>query len=149
VERGNTIHAQRRGQPESVTKQDTGDIKALSDSIRVLVESETHRAHLMVESADRRTASENHRAHLQEDGENSRHVRQRIGDLQDRAREYRKMYTEADNTSSRRALFYHEEEQQITSEIAALLDTLTATPRRENLTPPTRQGAARLGKLQF
>ena len=129
-----------------MTKQDTGDIKALSDSIRLLAKSETHCAHLMVESADRRTASENHRAHLQEDGENSQHIRQRIGDLQDSARKYRKMYAEADDTSSRRALFYHEEEQRITSEIAALLDTLTATPRRKNITPPARQGAARLGE---
>ena len=146
--RDTPVHGRRKGRQES-ERQESGDIQALSDSIRVLAESETRRAQLHVESEDRRTLAENHRARLRDNGENSRHVRQRIGDLQDQAREYRKMYAETDDANSRRAQFYHAEEQRITSEIAALSESLVATPTRGNITPTPRRSATRFGELEF
>jgi phage host-nuclease inhibitor protein Gam len=54
----------------------------------------------------------------------------RIADLQDQARNYRRMYAEADDPRSARARFYHEEAQEIASEVASLQEQLIATPPR-------------------
>ena len=69
--------------------------------------------------------------------EDDRQVRRRIAELQDQARNYRRMYAESDDPNSARARFYQEEVEQITHEIASLEEPLIATPISRNGTPRT------------
>ena len=69
--------------------------------------------------------------------EDGRQVRRRIAELQDQARNYRRMFAESDDPNSARARFYQDEVQQITEEIASLEEPLIATPTSQNTTPRT------------
>ena len=69
--------------------------------------------------------------------EDDRQVRRRIAELQDQARNYRRMYAESDDPNSARARFYQDEVEQITHEIASLEEPLIATPISRNGTPRT------------
>jgi phage host-nuclease inhibitor protein Gam len=70
--------------------------------------------------------------------EDVRQVRRRIADLQDQARNYRRMYAESDDHSSARARFYQDEAQELATEIASLEEQLiTRTPVHHNTTPRT------------
>ena len=102
-------HSTRRRQREDPQlSEGSGDIVALSQSIRFLAQSE-----------------------------DVRQVRRRIGELQDQARNYRRMYAEDDDPSSARARFYHDEAQAIALEVASLQEQLITTPPRHNTTPRT------------
>ena len=78
----------RRRRHEETQGSSSGDLFALSQSIRFLANAE-----------------------------DDRQVRRRIADLQDQARNYRRMLAESDDPSSARARFYLEEVQQINEEI--------------------------------
>lgn len=100
------IRRRQREDPQESAEGSSGDIVALSQSIRFLAEAE-----------------------------DIRQVRQRIADLQDQARNYRRMHAEADDLNSARARFYHDEAQEISFEVAKLQENLIATPPRHNTTP--------------
>lgn len=102
-------HSTRRRQREDPRlSEGSGDVVALSQSIRFLAQSE-----------------------------DVRQVRRRIGELQDQARNYRRMYAEDDDPSSARARFYHDEAQAIALEVASLQEQLITTPPRHNTIPRT------------
>jgi hypothetical protein len=69
--------------------------------------------------------------------EDDRQVRRRIAELQDQARNYRRMYAESDDPNSARARFYQDEVEQITHEIASLEEPILRTPISQNRTPRT------------
>ena len=69
--------------------------------------------------------------------EDDRQVRRRIADLQDQARNFRRLHAESDDANSARAQFYADEVKQITDKIASLEQPLIATPLSQNRTPRT------------
>lgn len=86
-------------------------------------------------SQDISDLSESIRFHAR--AEDGRQVRRRIAELQDQARNYRRMYAESDDPNSARARFYQDEVEQIMHEIASLEEPLIATPISRNGTPRT------------
>jgi hypothetical protein len=110
----------RRREDRDESEGPSEDILSLSDSLRYLADSERESSHLL---ADR---------------EDSCQVRRRVAELQDQARDYRRMFAEAADPSSSRATFYHEEAQRIALEIWNLQEENSArTPTRQNTTPRT------------
>ena len=97
--------SRRRGRQQYNENATTNSILTLSNSLRFLA------------------AAEDTRSQLAADREDERNVRRRLYDLQDLARNYRRMYAEEDNQTSSRAMFYLEEGQRIQSEIEALQRT--------------------------
>jgi hypothetical protein len=69
--------------------------------------------------------------------EDDRQVRRRIADLQDQARNFRRLHAESDDPNGARARFYEDEVKQIAEEIASLEQPLTTTPISQNRTPRT------------
>ena len=98
----------RRQRQHEEPNESSRDVFALSESIRVLAKAE-----------------------------DDCQVRRRIADLQDQARNHRRMYAESDDLSSAQAQFYQDEVQQIADEIAFLDQPLTSTLIRQNGTPRT------------
>jgi phage host-nuclease inhibitor protein Gam len=64
-------------------------------------------------------------------------VRRCIAELQDQARNYRRMNAKSDDPNSAWAKFYQDEVEQIAHEIASLEEPLIATPTSRNGTPRT------------
>ena len=93
---------------EETQGSSSGDLFALSQSIRFLANAE-----------------------------DDRQVRRRIADLQRPGSNYRRMLAESDDPSSARARFYQEEVQQINEEVEALLQPFNATPISQIGTPRT------------
>ena len=81
--------------------------------------------------------SEDAREGRRQIAEDVRQVRRRITELQDQARNYRRLYAEDDDPSSARARFYQDEAEEIASEVASLQEQLITTPPRNNTTPRT------------
>ena len=94
--------SRRRGRQQDNENATANNILTLSNSLRFLA------------------AAEDTRSQLAANREDERNVRRRLYDLQDLARNYRRMYAEEDNQTGARAMFYLEEGQRIQSEIEAL-----------------------------
>jgi hypothetical protein len=104
----NPRRRRRRQQDEEQQPSRQGDIFDLSQSIRFVAKTE-----------------------------DDRQVRRRIAELQDQARNYRRMFAESDDPNSARARFYQDEVEQIAQEIASLQEPLITTPISRNATPRT------------
>jgi hypothetical protein len=98
----------RRRQDEEQQPSPQGDIFDLSQSIRFVAKAD-----------------------------DDRQVRRRVAELQDQARNFRRMFAESDDPNSARARFYQDEVEQIAYEIASLQESLIATPISRNATPRT------------
>ncbi len=103
-----TGHTRRRQRQDEQPHESSCNIFALSESIRFMAKAE-----------------------------DDRQVCRRIADLQDQARNFRRMYAESDDLNSARAQFYQNEVQQIAEEIASLGQPLISTPISRNGTPRT------------
>jgi hypothetical protein len=75
--------------------------------------------------------------HFLAKAEDDPQIRRRITDLQDQARNFKRMYADSDDLNSAQAQFHRDEVQQIAEEIASLDQPLTSTPISRNGTPRT------------